>query len=467
MFLKKASTYFVGTLSSKILSVLLVPIYAYYVSAEALGEYDYVLTISNIVMPIAFLSVWEAILRYCMKENAAESQRRIVSSSIGFSVAIIAVLTLLCLGINLFYSDKKFILCLYIFVIIQGITYIWQYSARSFGESKQFVISGVASSAVLIVSNIVNLAVLKLEYKGLVLSFVLSHIVTILVLEYKIKLIPNFRISEVSLEIIKKLLKFSVPLVVNAISLWLYSGSSRIIIRNYIGSYENGLYSFASKFSLVITLFSTVISMAVIEEAYSYKTLEEYSVKLSALIEKVSKAYFSLVMLAVPAINILYTIAFKKTDYYKSADYVFLLLLTALFTALANNYGSAFQVTDKTKYITFTTLLGAISAIILSLILVRPIGIYGILIGGTAGPFLMMLSRAVYAKKATGLKVNWGKNIIFAAIAGIISLSFTQVKNIFFQSGILVVLIIYLAIEYKNEIAIIYKKVFQRGDAVK
>ena len=75
----------------------------------------------------------------------------------------------------------------------------------------------------------------------------------------------------------------------------------------------------------------------------------------------------------------------------------------------------------------------------------------------------MMLSRAVYAKKATGLKVNWGKNIIFAAIAGIISLSLTQVKNIFFQSGILVVLIIYLAIEYKNEIAIIYKKSFSTG----
>lgn len=467
MFLKKASTYFVGTLSSKILSVLLVPIYAYYVSAEALGEYDYVLTISNIVMPIAFLSVWEAILRYCMKESNPENKRIIISSSIGFSVAVTVILTLLCFAINCFYSDKKFILCLYIFVIIQGITYIWQYSARSLGESKQFVISGIASSAVLIVSNIVNLAVLRLEYKGLMLSFALSHLITILVLEYKIKLISNFRISAVSPKIIKKLLKFSVPLVVNAISLWLYSGSSRIIIRNYIGSYENGLYSFASKFSLVITLFSTVISMAVIEEAYSYKTLEEYSVKLSRLIEQVSKAYFSLIMLAVPAINLLYTVAFKKTDYYKSADYIFLLLLTALFTALANNYGSAFQVTDKTKYITFTTLLGAVSAVMISLLLVRWIGIYGILIGGTVGPFLMMLSRAVYAKKATGLNVNWGKNIIFAVIAGIISLSLTQIKNILFQSGILIIILLYLMLEYKNEIEILYKKIFQREDSVK
>lgn len=457
MFLKKASIYFVGTLSTKILSILLVPIYAYYVSAEALGEYDYVLTIANVIMPIAFLSVWEAILRYCMKENGGADKKGIISSSLAFSFAVILALSLICALVGIFYPNKKLLICLYLFVILQGITNVWQYSARSLGESKQFVISGVASSAVLIISNVVNLVVLKLEYTGLVLSFILSHLVTVLILEYKIKLIGKFKASEVSFVIIRRMLAFSVPLVVNAVSLWFYSGASRVIIKNFIGSYENGLYSFASKFSLVITLFSTVISMAVIEEAYSYKTLDEYSQKLSYLIGTVSKAYFSLVLLAVPAINILYTIAFKKTEYYKSADYVFLLLLAALFTALSNNYGSAFHVTDNTKYITFTTLLGAAVSVIISLSLVGAIGIYGILLGGAIGPFVMMLSRAVYAKKATGLSVSWRKNILFLIIGSAISLSLAKFKNIIFQFIVFALILSVLLFEYRNEIKAFYK----------
>lgn len=39
-FLKKTSIYFIGTLSTKMISVLLVPIYAYFVAVNELSEYD-------------------------------------------------------------------------------------------------------------------------------------------------------------------------------------------------------------------------------------------------------------------------------------------------------------------------------------------------------------------------------------------------------------------------------------------
>ena len=132
----------------------------------------------------------------------------------------------------------------------------------------------------------------------------------------------------------------------------------RIIIKNMIGIMENGLYAFASKFSLIISLISMVVSMAVIEEAYSYNTIEEYKNKMSSLISIISKAYFGIIALAIPALYILYSIAFRQTGYYASVDYIFLLLQGALFTALSNNFGSAFQVTDNTKYIFLTTLAG-------------------------------------------------------------------------------------------------------------
>ena len=68
-FLKKIGLYFVGTFSTRLLSVLLVPIYAYFVSSVDLGEYDYIYAIVNILYPIAFLCIWESILKYGMQRQ--------------------------------------------------------------------------------------------------------------------------------------------------------------------------------------------------------------------------------------------------------------------------------------------------------------------------------------------------------------------------------------------------------------
>ncbi|MPM78538.1 hypothetical protein SDC9_125549 [bioreactor metagenome] len=248
------------------------------------------------------------------------------------------------------------------------------------------------------------------------------------------------------------MIKFSVPLVINNISLWFYTGGNKVIIQNYLGASENGLYSFASRFSLLISLFSTVISMAVIEESYSFSTLEEYKTKISKLITIISKAYFSLITLALPAIYILYSLAFKRSVYYPSQDYIFLLLLASLFTALSNNFGSAFQVTDKTQYIVVTTIIGAAASIGVSLILVGSLGIYGVLLGGAIGPFLMMLSRAIFAKRATNLKLNWLNNILIFGVGCVFYIGLRVNKSILIQFTILFIALLFTIFQYRSEL---------------
>lgn len=67
--IKKSGLYLIGNLSSKILTSLLVPIYAFYVTSADLGTYDYSHTIMNILIPILFISVWDAIIRFVLSEK--------------------------------------------------------------------------------------------------------------------------------------------------------------------------------------------------------------------------------------------------------------------------------------------------------------------------------------------------------------------------------------------------------------
>lgn len=450
-FLKKISIYFVGTLSNNLINVILVPIYAYFVQSSDLGEYDYILSVANMLMPIAYASIWEAVLKYCINADK-KNREKIFSTTIIYSLVVTVVVYGMLLLFYFIRKDTTEIFFIGIIITAQGITNIWQFSARALGENKTYVIAGILGSLTVILCDLFFISLGKLNYLGLSIAYISSQIVIILFIEQKIHLLFRVKIKTVSFTTLKKMLTFSVPLVINNVALWFYSGGNRVIVRSFIGASENGLYSFAAKFSILINLCSTVVSMAVIEEAYSYQTISEYKSKIGMLITYISKIYFSLIMLAVPAIYILYSVVFKNTEYYPSADYVFLLLLSALFTALSNNYGSSFQVTGNTKYIFITTVTGAIVSVTVSLLLVDSISIYGILFGGVIGPVIMMLARAVYAKKVTGLNVDWRGNILQLMLGVFISIVLRKYRFLSVQVVVFAIVFAFVIFFNKKEI---------------
>lgn len=445
-FLKKVGLYFVGTFSTRLLSVLLVPIYAYFVSSVDLGEYDYIYAIVNILYPIAFLCIWESILKYGM-QGQEDFESMVSNCAIVYFVSaiILTIACVICMALN--YTNIVYV---FILSISLGGATLWQFMARCRKQTKFFVISGVVSSSMIILVDLFLAGIQRLDYKGLCISSVLSQIAVIVLLESKVHLFRTMKFKLYNTKLLAKMLSFSIPLVVNNIALYLYNSSSKIIIREFLGAYENGQYSFASKFAILINVFSSVVSMAVIEEAYSYSRLEEYRNKVGTIIEKISQFYFNLIFLALPAIYLLYSVAFKYTEYYFSCDYIFILLLGALFTALSGNYGSAFQVTGKTKYIFLTTVSGSSAAIITSLFLVQCMGIYGVLIGGSLGPFLMMFLRAIYAKRATGLRIPWKKNLILFALCIIEYVMLVIFKSIFIQIVLLIFSLLQMIFIYRK-----------------
>lgn len=452
-FLKKTSIYFIGTLSTKMISVMLVPIYAYFVAVNDLSDYDYFATIASTLSPIVFAAIWEAILKFGIKNK--KDQQSIFSTTVAFTVGISLIciitypLVALCIG------KSMGVFCVLLFIVAQGVALIWQFSARALQENHRYVIASIVGSCVLIITDIVLIIFRKLDFWGLSISYILSQFSIAIVIETKIHLLRQFKLSCVSKMTLNQMLSFSLPLVVNNVSLWLYSSGSRVIIKNYIGVTENGLYAFASKFSIIISLISMVISMAVMEEAYSYKTIEDYKNKMSSLISIISKAYFGIIALAIPALYILYSIAFRQTGYYESVNYIFLLLLGALFTALSNNFGSAFHVTDNTRYIFLTTVVGAGVALGLSLALNKSFSVYGVLIGNAVGQFIMMLLRVIYANRKTGLSINWFSNIRIFGIGCIEYAVLLAFDNVAIQIITFILSMIYLSFEYKRELVLV------------
>jgi len=453
--INKAALYFVGNLSSRFFSIFFIPLYAFFVATDELGYFDYYQTVMRIGMPIAFLAIWEAILKFVISKKDENNKQKVIATANTFVIFILILIAGITVAINSITKDRIDSLYLIATMIgLHALTQIWQYYARALSENKLYVIAGIVGSISYLFLSVVLIAIFKLGLNGLFLSYILSQAIIFLVIEYKIRLIKQYSLKDFRLLILLKMISFSAPLVLNLISIWLITGANRVIITNMLGADTNGLYSFASRFAIIVSMFGTIISMTLIEEAYIINDIKKYAASFSNIIQKLFKMYFSLIILAVPSIRLLYEVL-KNSGYYQSANFVFILLLSALFSAIANNFGSAFQVTNKTQYIFVTTLIGAGISVGGALLSLNSLGIYGVLIAQLIGTISMAVSRAIFAYKFTGLKIKWDIVIVlflYVVLLGLLS----ALNNIFLLIIVIVANIIIVYFTNNQDISRIY-----------
>lgn len=417
--LKKTSLYFIGNLSTKLLSAILVPLYAFYVNTEDLGAFDYSQTLLNIIVPIAFLCIWESVLKFILAEEDELKIKKIIGSTVSFSVFVSSIL-LIFMNIYGILMKNEYMKYISLMFIMYGLSTIWQYYARAIKENRLYIKSAILGTTVNLLANIVMLCILHMNLEALYLSYILSSFTIFAVIEFKLKVIKNLNKKDLDIKILKKMLIFSIPLVLNTISIWLISGVGRVFVTNYLGAEANGLYAFSNKFSVILTFIGTVTNMAIIEESIIAGKEEGFNNSFANTIQLIFEKWIQLLILVVPAICIFYFLI-QNTEYYESKLYFPLVLIYTLFMNMSTNVGSIFQAIDKTKYVFWTTLLGGIITIIISWTEIKFMGIYAILIGQLLGALAMLVFRYFLVKKFTKMKIDWKKFTIYLLIFAIVS----------------------------------------------
>lgn len=418
---KKSLLYLVGNFSSKILSSLLIPLYAFKVSSNDLGIFDNAQSWMNVIIPIIFIAIWESILKYVLSEEDNLERIKVISSSIIFIFSASLFFFLIAVIYNLTFQKVEnayYIICM---ILFSGLSQIWQYFARALKKNFAYVISGVIGTAVNLLIIILFVVVFNYGANGLFLAYIFSHLSMILTIEANVHVLKFFRIKEFDIKVLRKLLAFSAPLVLNLISGWLISGFGRIVITRFMGPYYNGLYSFANKFSILVSTLGSVISMSIIEEAILSAKSKEFDKKFTQVMEIVFKIFESLIIFAIPFIAIFYYII-KFTEYYASITFVPLLLIYAVIMTMSTNIGAIFQVINKTKYQFITTVLGAIVTVVISLSFINTLGVLGVIIGQALGALVMLISRYIFANKYIRLNIVWRPVIINSLVFIAVSL---------------------------------------------
>lgn len=446
--IKKTGLYFIGNLSSKILTFVLVPIYAFYIKSEELGEFDYAQTIMNIIVPICFVAIWEAILKFVIQEDDDIKKNKIIATSSVFTITASLFIFAAAVFYNIIDNSHKTLFYFVFMIISYAFMFIWQYYARALGKNKIYVLTGIIGTAVNFTLNIFLICFLSMGLKALFISYIFGNVVIAVILETRIKILKRIKIKSVDLKVLKKMFLFSAPLVLNLISTWLITGFGRTVIKDRLGDEYNGMYAFANKFAIVISMLGSVINMAIIEEALISAKTEGIGESFKNTIENLFRIFQSMIIAAAPVIVIFYY-TIKNTEYYDSIVYFPMLLMYSLIMIMTTGLGTVFQVIEKTKYQFITTVLGAITTVVLSYGFIDKFGLHSIIIAQVAGAFVMLISRYIFVNKYVEFKINWIPICIMLIIYCLVCLICINF-NLFINIAVFIISVFLLAYYNRN-----------------
>lgn len=442
----KSIIYLIGNLSSKIISALLIPIYAFFVSTADLGTFDYSQSLMNVLVPVLYIAFWEGVLKFVL--TSEESDRpKIINATVVFCLTSSVIYLFICIvGINLS-PDRRIWVFTWGMIIAHGMAQIWQYACRALGHTHHYLIVSILSAVVLLSSTVLFVCIIGMGLIGLYMSYILGQLTLFLGIEFKIHIVKTISFTKFDAILFKRIAKFSIPLMFNTLSMWLVPLLMRTIIINQLGADANGLYSFANKFNIVVNLLGSVVSMALVEEAIIASKDGKISKEYGHAVSQIYIKFEQLASIAIIAIAVAYTFL-SSTEYYVTIQYFSWFLWASLISILGSYVGTVFQSINITKYQLTTTLLGGVAGIVFAYFLVPGMSLWGIVVGQMISCIVTSLSRYVIATKKSDFRIEWIPVLTNAIPVLTAALLATLCNNIYIN--IIFFLIFTMAIIYTN-----------------
>lgn len=386
-----------GTFGSKLLVFFLLPLYTAYLTPEMYSTADLISQMSNLLIPLCCLGITDGVFRFAMD---GDRDRREVFTT-GFAVLLIGSLLFGMLSPILFLFDAfdGYVWLIVCYVLAADFHSLCAQYLRAQGRTTLFAVQGMINTALVILLNIVFLIPMRMGVLGYVLSVVIADALMTLILFAYARLDRDIRPRFFRRELTRTMLAYSIPMIPTTVFWWITSVSDRYLVEHICGGTVNGLYSAAYKIPTLLTLLCTVFI-----EAWQLSAVKD-SVGQSERIpffSQVFRGFQGLMFLACSGLiafaqigtNILFA-----DSYAEAWQYIPVLVIATVFSALVTYLGSVYFVAKKSILSFLTAMLGAVINVTLNLILIPEYGGQGAAIATLCSYLAVYLIRAVNTRR--------------------------------------------------------------------
>lgn len=439
--IKNIGFYFLSTFATKLLQFLFIPIYSKYIISSEFGYFNLVISVISLLVPILYQSIWEGVLRFLI--DSKKDEQKILSTTNIYCASIsIVYIFIYILITNIYKVDYSWL------ILLMGLSQLgasyWQFTARAMQQNKIFAVSSVLSTITTIALNLIFVIFLNWGLFALLIANTGGNIVMIIYLEFNMKIINKTNINDFDINKLKTILKYSIPLSINAVSWWLMSSANNLVIVNRLGTEVNGIYSMANRFGSILALITSVINMAWLEESFrsfGEKNKDEY---FNNVFEIMMKIVFAGILLLIPLTFIIYE--YMVFGNYKEGIILTpLIYMSAGFSTFASHLGSGFLARKESKIVFITTLIGGIVSVIGGILLSDLLGVFGVMLTSLLGYMIMLGIRIPLLKKRMNLEINYQLLVGYSLSCIVVSFLSNMIPgSVVYQMSIIIILTVIL-----------------------
>ena len=404
----------IGSFGSKILLLFLTRLYTHHIPSADNSTKSLLEQTANFIIPIVTLSIAEAVIRYGLDRDY--DNKEVFTSACIVETAGMIILLLLSPLLNLLPYAHGYVILLLLFIIASSFRQLSSQFVRARGMVKLFALDGILATLTLFIFNIIFISVLHLGVTGFMLSSIMTDFCSGCFLWIVAKLWKFFNLRKFNPEMMKTMLRFSIPMIPTAV-LWIITGfSDRIFVRYMtsaqspdVGDVAAGVYDAASKVPNLISMVSTIFF-----QAWNMSAITENNSKdRGKFYQKIFSAYQSVMFLGaafmIALVKPLSAILIdSSTDpaYARAFEFTPVLIIGVLMMSLNQFLSSIYTATQKTTHSFWTSLIAACTNLILNVILIYKWGVQGAVIATFMSYFVCYLVRIVDTRKLIYFKVN-------------------------------------------------------------
>lgn len=445
-----------GTFGSKLILFFLVPLYTYNMTTDEYGMAELVFTVGQLILPFVSLTIFDALLRFGLmkdvrREDALRNTSVIFFCGCAFTIAITPLL-----GLYRPISNWKWFLCAYVIASFASTIALIYLKVKD--KNKTYAYLSAMQALILVVFNIVFLVYYRTGVRGYLLSTIIANTFTAIMAFILAGMVKDLAASSFNKSLLKSMVLYSAPLILNNVSWWLIHSSDKVMIEWMIGTVSLGLYTAASKIpsllNVVITIFSQAWGISSIKEHESTNDAKFYSQVFR---------YFCIVIFGSCILVISITKPFMSmyvgSNFIEAWRYVPFLLVSACYSGLSSFAGSIYGALLKSRNVMITTIVAGGINIVLNYIFISKYGVWGAIIGTVVSYVVIAIVRLYDIHKY--LKIDYGVKRLLA-MSTIVSVQATFVSFDWHPWIVSAISILIFFIIVYRDLSILIKILFRR-----
>lgn len=436
--LKSAGIYFLGNVMTRLISFFLLPVYTSYIAKADMGYFDVSTTYLNVLVPVICLEVWSGIMRFMFDFKEHEDKYKVIFNGMVIFSGSVLLYTVLFVVLGIV-ADIQSLVLIFFYGVLLMLQNLYTYLARGLGFNRAFAVSGIISSLVNSVSNILMIYLLGMRLNSLYIAMILGLLSQMILLEGRVRVFSNISFKMLDASMIRSMIRFSLPLCLNSACFWFLSSYNRVGISHTLGLEANGIYTVAGKFTMVLSVVANCFSLAWQELVYSLGNRKENKGHLYSI---ASNYYLTLLMLGtmmiLPAVKIIFPY-FIDAAYQDAFPIIPLYIFATALSTYSGFLGNIFGAEKKTNVIFYSTLIAAVINVGVFHLSVWQIGLHAANIGLTLGYFANIIMRILILRKFFEIHLDYFK-IFFTMILNV------PVFYVYLTQGVLLNVAVFAAV---------------------